>query len=154
MKRWMWILCGILVFQLLGETGTQVENLKPVQLLYGSREADKIILKTDTGDMGSGESLQEALANMQKTASGRIFLETADLLLLSESSADLLPELRTVLRPAVRVCIANQEPDLKAAAEYLSYHEPETILGQLRSRKYPLPELILKEGGMELERSQ
>lgn len=151
MKRWMWILCGILVFQFLGETGEEVENLKPVQLLYAEKNGMEILLETDTGDQGRGQSLEEALENMQETASGRIFLETADQLLLSEDSEELLPELQRVLRPAARVCIAEEKPDLKEAAEFLTFHKPETTMGRLKSGIILLPGLILEEGRMRLE---
>ena len=151
MKRWIWILCGVLLFGLMGENGTEIENLKPVQLLEISRENGRILLQTDTGDRGRGRNLQEALEDLQASSDGRIFLETADLLLVRKNTEDLLNHLDSILRPAVRICITESQVDLQKAAKFLSCHRPERTLGEYRTGRKSLNRLLLKEGKMYLE---
>ena len=150
MKRWMWIICGILAFQMLGKTGEDLETLKPVQLLQVEKEQEQIILKTDTGDRVRGNTLRLALEDMQETADGRIFLETADYLLLTEGTEELVPELRKQLRPAVRLCMAEKNGNLKKLAQFLSAHEPGVSLGQYGYGKEKLPVLIMRKGRLKL----
>ena len=105
MKRWMWILCGLLAFQMLEKTGSEMETLQPVQLLEVSRQGRWILLRTDTGDRGMGENLLSALQDMQESSRGRIFLETAEQVILKKGTESLVPELQQLLRPAAAVCM-------------------------------------------------
>ena len=145
MKRWAWILCGILLMGTGGKTGEDLETLKPVCLLEVSWKKGSVMLRTDTGDYGTGASLQSALKDMEETSSGRIFLETADFLLLEGNAEALLPEIWEKLRPAVRVCRTEEKLDLRQAAEYLSVHLPETTLGGME-REGDIPPELIKEG--------
>ena len=150
MKRWMWILSGLLAVQLLGETGVALENLKPVQLLLVEKQENRILLKTDLGDLGRGETVEEALRDMEMRAEGKIFLETAEQLVLTEDTVMLWQELMSSLRPATRVCLGKGEIDPAEAAAYLSYHKGEVTLGRLRADHRKLPVLYAVKGGMKL----
>ena len=154
MKRWTWILCGLLAFGFMEKTGAQVEVLQPVQLLQVQKEKGIIWLKTDTEDFGSGESLQAAMKNLQETSEKRIFLETADMLILGENTQELLPELRTLLRPAVQVCGSKDELDLAQAAAYLKNHRSSITLAGITEEERKLPELKAEGGRLRLAGNQ
>ncbi len=137
MKRWVWVLGAVLVLLFLGETGIRLEELKPVQLVYVREENGQVILETDTGDTGEGGDFNCALENMKDRASGRIFLETAELLVLTENGVCCLPQIYEKLRPAAEVCLAEGELEPEAAAEFLTVHKPDVTLQQLRSGEKP-----------------
>ena len=145
MKRWMWILCGLLAFCLIEETGAQVEKLQPMQLLQATKENGCICLRTDTKEFGKGNTMLTAMRDLQDTAEKKIFLETADMLLLGENTEMLLPELRKLLRPAVQVCRVRGGIDLSQAALYLQNHSSNVTIGRMTAFK-ELPELK-EEGG-------
>ena len=146
MKRWVWLLCGILLMGAGGKQGVELENLKPVSLLEVRREDGIITLRTDTGDYGTGKTWQAALKDMEETSTGMIFMETADFLLLCENTDELLPEICEKLRPAIRVCKSERKIDPQSAAEFLSAHPPCTTLGAV-FREGKEPARLLKEGG-------
>ena len=146
MRRWMWILCGILAFQFLERTGTEPEQLKPVQLLLAEKTGERVILKTDTVDYGEGYTVKEALQNMEDSADGRIFLETAELLILKGTYEELLADLQKVLRPAVGICTTEERLDPAKAAEYLSVLRPEHSFLELRVGNHELPQLQWEKG--------
>ena len=150
MKRWMWILGALLAFQLMEKTGSDIEQLQPVQLLEVSRSRGEILLRTDTGDQGRGRNLEAAMKNMADTSEKRIFLETADQLLLRKNTEYMVTELYRFLRPAVRVCRVGQKVDLKQAAKFLSTHEPRNTLGKLYAGEGQLPELKVERGRLKL----
>lgn len=103
---------------------TDLGKLKPVEtvLLY---ESDGFItVRTDTEDEGSGDTLEKAIQNMKQTASGVIYLDTADYLLVMEGAQVWIPELRGILKENVRICKAEGQVDVLLAASYLSVHKP------------------------------
>lgn len=150
MKRWMWLLSAVLVVGLLGQSGEKLEELKPVQLLYVRKDGNRISVRTDTGDFGEGDTLPLALADLQSGTAGRIFLETADLLVLSREAESLLPQMGAYLRPAAMVCRAEYQIEPAEAADYLRIHRPGITLGMLRRKSCSLPVLKLEKGRMKL----
>ena len=89
-----------------------------------------------------GAYLKEAIRDMEKTAAGIVFLDTADYLLVTESAMEEVESIKEHLKPSVRVCIQHVEMNLKDAAAYLSVHRPEH---QLRSCQDPQSLQILTE---------
>lgn len=154
MKKW--VLCIAVLFAaklLFGEPfeGTDVAKLQPVQLLRVSLTESGVLLETETGDLGEGQNIREALDDMKAGASANIFLETAEFLLVADGARELLPELTEVLRPGCAVCIASEIVDLEQGAAYLAAHRPEVSLNDVRAGKMQLPHLVMKEGRLELE---
>lgn len=99
-----------------------VGQLHPVELVMVTREGEDIVLTTDTGDMGQGADGLSALENLKATATGTVYLDTAEFLLLTEGAEDAARQLRQHLKPSVRVCMAESGADLVAAAKFLSAH--------------------------------
>lgn len=101
-----------------------VGKLKPVGLVQIYKDADAIVIVTDSDDSGVGYTLAEAFTNLKETTAGAIFLDTADYLLIDQVFIKEIETLGKYLKPQVLVCIANEYIDSKAAAEYLSAHRP------------------------------
>ena len=151
MKRWVFILCAILGMHLLPGGGTPLEQLEPVELLLVLPADPGVILLTDTGDMGEGETLALALEDLEEHAEGKIFLETAEQLVVTEKTLWALPELTELLRPAAEVTLGAGRIVPDTAARYLRYHSPHLTLGALRRAEREIPILRGEEGGYCLE---
>ena len=122
MKR-MLLYVGILAALLAAPVERlDVGKLHPVQVVSVSKQNGWVVIQTDTGDRGIGETGAQALKNMEETTSGVIYLDTAEYLLLSKDAEDALTQLRTALKPKTGVCYAGEGVDLKEAGKFLSSH--------------------------------
>ena len=99
-----------------------VGKLLPVQVVQLRKENGWVVLETDTENVGMGGTAKQALQNLKDTASGIIYLDTAEYLLLTKDTINAAEELREVLKDNVRLCLAAKEIDLAAASQYLSVH--------------------------------
>ena len=122
--------------------GTDVGKLLPVELVQLDKMGDTVVISTDAGATGTGETVKAAIRDMEKTAAGIVFLDTADYLLVTESAMEEVESIKEHLKPSVGVCIQHVEMNLKDAAAYLSVHKPEH---QLRSCQDPQSLQILTE---------
>ena len=122
MKR---ILCyiGILAAVLICPVQRQdVGKLCPVQTVAIYKKDHWVVIETDTEDIGYGATARQALANLEDTTSGVIYLDTAKYLLLSKDAEDVVEDLRSELKPSVQMCYAAQQVDLKEASIFLAAH--------------------------------
>ena len=122
--------------------GTDVGKLLPVELVQLDKMGDTVVISTDAGATGTGETVKAAIRDMGRTTAGIVFLDTADYLLVTESAMEEVESIKEHLKPSVRVCIQHVEMNLKDAAAYLSVHRPEH---QLRSCQDPQSLQILTE---------
>ena len=150
MKRGIWILLAIGALLLTGETGMDLEDLRPVETLLLSTEEEQVILETDTGDRGEGESLPAAVRNLNETSEGRIFLETAAFLIYRPEAAPVLPQLKSWLRPETAVCVAEENLDVKTAGRFLNFHRPDCTLRELWKKSEEPPVLSMEKGRYRL----
>jgi hypothetical protein len=122
MKRW--ILYGIL-FALavwMPVESVDIGKLHPVQAVSVGYQEGKVILKTDTGEMGIGDTPALALKNLQETAPAVIYLDTAEFLLMEESGLEFVTQMGMFLKDKVRVCLIDPEVEVSLAAKYLQIH--------------------------------
>lgn len=99
-----------------------VGKLRPIETVSVYTEQGWVVLRTDTDDLGIGQTALQALQNMKDTASGTIYLDTARYLLLEDDAQDAAEELRGVLKDKVQLCIASREIEPADATKYLSAH--------------------------------
>lgn len=141
MKRWIvYAVAAAALLALRPKEMKDVSGLIPIELLYINKEAGWIRVETDTGNFGVGRDLEAALKDLENTAPGKIFLETADYLIVTGDTAYLLPKLVTVLRPAAEVCLGI-EADAQAV-EYLKAHRSQVTLNGIRGGAGEIPTLI------------
>lgn len=153
MKHWLWYLAIAVAAGVLGSrnsVGSDIGQLQPVQVVRVMTENGQVLIQTDTGDWGAGDSLSAAVDNMKKTSAAEIFLDTADYLLISEETEPLLPELRSYLRPSCMICREGGQADLQLAGQYLETHSLDTTLIRWLADRPQLPILITQEGRMTL----
>ena len=153
MKRWILYLIVYAMAAMLGGRlfqGTDVAELSPVEAVWISAKAGKVEIETDMGDVGVGSNTAQALENMKATAQGRVFLETADYLIVEQGNEGLISQLWEILRPTCEVCVSMEKPDMKQAAEFLNTHKPGVDLKRLRYEQTALPLLKNRGGRLEL----
>lgn len=144
MKKWLvFAIAGAALLSLTDRAQMDVARLKPAELIYVRQELDTIYIETDTGDLGQGSSIREAIADLKQTCTGELFLDTADYLVLSGNALPLMTEIADRLRPSTEVCRTDAEIVPQAAAVYLSTHSPGVSLQRLRRQQGEIPELKL-----------
>lgn len=116
------VMAGILtVMALLPHGGTEIGELKPVEVLYVTKPG-YIEIETDTGERGIGRTLEKALADLEETTVGHLYLNTAEYLLVAENALELVPEMKAYLRPSVQQYLARGKIELDQAGAYLKAH--------------------------------
>lgn len=150
MKKWIPMLLLAAAVLWSPARGTDVGRLIPVELVQILRTEQGFLVRTDTENRGFGESLPAAFADLKEQASGEIFLETAEYVLLTEDSRGCARDLPAYFRPGTQIYQAPPLEDLVAAAEYLGQHSVPSPLFRLGEGER-LPHLTEREGGLRLE---
>ncbi len=101
-------------------TPLDVAKLQPVQTVAVYVYEDAVFLETDTGILGKGENVVEALNDLEKATPGVIYLDTAEYLLVTEQTSELVSTLFRYLHPSVKVSLWDEKGAVKDAAKYLS----------------------------------
>ena len=153
------ILAGILrTTGLLPFRSSDVAELIPVQALVVSQSGSNVVL--DGGECrGIGSDWDSAWEDLKESAEGRVFLQTADHVILCGDAVSLLREVveSGAFRPAASVCVSPDfVPEAEEVAAYLDAHSGRTTLQQvqtlqLREGKITLPRLRQTEGGLRLD---
>ena len=146
MKRLLYI--GALALLLLADRGTDIGVLRPVELISLKEQGGIVLLETDTGDCGWGLTVEEAVAKLKETTPGRIYLDTADYLLLEEGTERYVPVLCRYLKKSTAVTFASDDIDLVEAAAYLRIHKPSGTIGRCTQ---PVEKVVLEGGKMNLK---
>ena len=145
--KWIASLIAILlvaVLDWLPFQGTDVATLEPAEALYVSLE-EQVLVETDGGWFGRGETVEQAIADLKESAPGQVFLQTVDYLLLQEGSEEVLPSLYAHLRSGCSVCRIEEKPDVEKASAYLRTHRPGMTIQHYRAGKKEIPILIMEE---------
>lgn len=127
MKRIILYMIVLLALPMTSARGIDVGRLIPAEVVWMDQSEKGTILRLDTGDYGVGDTVEQALENMKATASGTVFLDTADYLIVTESAESAVAEVAPYLKGSVRIC-RGDEMDFAAAAEYLATHRPKIRL--------------------------
>ena len=150
MKRillWCAALGAVLFFALVEPAGQNIGTLQPVQVLVISANGG-VRLQTDTGEEASAASVADAMERLRASATGEVFMDTADYLLISDMF--LLEEVKPYLRPSCRVCLFRGEPELEKLGAFLMQHDPGVTIKDCNADRVTLPVLRSEEGRMEL----
>ena len=140
-----------LALLLLGGGGTDIGSLRPVEAVQLREERGLLILETDTGDMGWGMTVEDAVRKLKETAPGQIYLDTADYLLIEEGLEAYLQDLRAHLKDRTAVAYGPEALDLEMAVAYLRVHRPAETIGNGR---IPGQMLAIEGGKMILKKIQ
>lgn len=135
MKRWL--LYGILFVAavFIPVDSTDVGKLHPVQAVSIGYQNEQVVLKTDTGEIGRGETPELALENLKQTAPAIIYLDTAEFLLVEENALEFVTAMGEFLKSNVRICMITPEVEVDKAAKYLRVHGKLTKLKQWKPQQ-------------------
>ena len=136
MKKWLVFAAAVTAVAILSRRphpARDVARLEPVQAVYIYQKNGTLCIESDTGAAGSGNTLTEAAADLKASASGEIFLDTAEFLLI-DPEVTITADFHTLLRPTCGVTFTHATPDLQAAADYLTIHQPFVTLLELRTK--------------------
>lgn len=151
MRRWAFYLAIIGSVAALNATtsiGSDVGKLDPVQVVCVSAERGWIEVGTDTGAQGSGRTVEEAIRDMEETATAKVYLDTAEYLVVSEQA--LVEGLVEHLRPSCEICMGQGELELERVGEFLQVHEPGVTMIEYLAEGHALPVLMEREGRMRI----
>lgn len=149
MRRWILFAIALTLFSFLPNQGTDIGNLRPVGLLYVYWENGAVTAAADTGDLGRGKTIREALEDMKATSQGEIFLETTEKVLITESVLGELDTLAAILRPGTELCLGQMGLNPEEAYEYLHTRETGAALYSWKKNQ-KLPKLDYREGRYHL----
>ena len=161
MKRLLWIVLAVAAVRLTGLVpfeSRDVAELVPVQTLTVAVEDGCVVL--NGGDcLGRGADWNAALADLEQSGNGVVFLGTAEQIVLSDNAMEILPDVIRCprLRPAAVLCVCEGDPpEPEAVTDYLSAHDAVVTIQQVQAamlaeRGIALPRLVETEGGLRLD---
>ena len=99
-----------------------VADLLPVEGVALYIDSGKVTLETDMGNIGAGETVEEALAALKENTPAIIYLDTAEYLLVSTDALDQVESLRPYLKTSVKVCVCQAAGKVKNTVQYLQIY--------------------------------
>ena len=129
------VVCIVLALLLSPFARTDVAELLPVQTLCLRQEGEWCQLVTDGGLLGQGTGPEDALADLQRTAPGKVIFSTTRQLVVEESGEKYLKPLldQEALRPGTEVYRSQQPIDPADAALWLNRHGVNTTVSRLQA---------------------
>lgn len=121
----------------------EIANLEPIQAVWMNKEDGQILLKTDTGSRGTGQTVADALANLKETSPSIVYLDTAEYLLVSENAEEEIAALAPYVKKSVRLCQWDGEGDVEWAVKYANAHKIGTKICHWKTAD-KLPNLTLQ----------
>ena len=99
-----------------------IGELIPIRAMGVWQAGKQIQVETDAGNTGIGETVEYAIRDMKETASGVIYLDKVEYLILTEQTLDAAEALRGELNGRVGLCVVQQPVDLGEVSHYLDVH--------------------------------
>lgn len=144
---------------MLSMTGTDAAKLLPTQVLIIGMDHGAVQVRSDNGAAGCGATLSQALVQMENSAEGRLFLDTAEHIVIEQNAQQLLEQVVTQkrFRPAAKLYLTQTRmADTSKLPTFLQAHPGKVRLVQaralmLRAEPLELPCLMIDQtGGMQL----
>lgn len=131
--KWLYILAAVALTAVFGLPFREYDAAKllPVRTVQAARTERGVKLVSDVGE-AEGADWSEAVANLRSAAPGDVFFDTAEQLVVCAPS--LLPEILASgeLRPSAQVYFADALTDPDGLYAYLSAHESDRTVAELR----------------------
>ena len=136
------LLYGAVILALLAVPVERCEigRLIPVEVVAVEAGPERVVIRTDTGNRGAGRDFTAAYRNLRETASGYIYLDTAQWLILTGDAAE---DVKGYLKSDIGVCRGVGNIDLKTVGVYLKNHKEEIEQGKM-------PLIYQVEGGFKI----
>lgn len=135
---------------LVPTSDVELGELKPVETISLRYCDEMLVIETDTEDIGTGNTVEEAVKSLHESTAGRIFLDTAEFLVVEREAVNQIERLRPRLKGNVSVCERKGEVDVTKVGEYLRAHNPSVKLKQWE-KHVSLQVLEVENGRMKLK---
>ncbi len=112
----------------------EIGELLPVRAVAVYASNGMIFVEIDTGEKGSGIDVTQALDQLKRNTPAIIYLKTAEYLLVTEATENMVPVLRGFMRNNVKIYNCDAEGRVKEVAEYLDVHGELTKMHSLWTR--------------------
>lgn len=126
MKWYLTLLTAVILTVIFGlpfrEYKTQ--QLLPIKTVQAERTAQGVHIVTEVAE-GLGETWTAAVADLRQNASGDVFFDTAEQVVLTEESLAVEIAQSGILRPAAQVYFAEALADHEGLHAYLTAHPSE-----------------------------
>ena len=99
-----------------------VADLLPIEAVAIYIDEGNIVLETDTENIGRGADVTKALEDMKESTPAVVYLDTAEILIVSQEAKNRVDELRQYLKPSVGVSIGDARGQVRETAKYLDVH--------------------------------
>lgn len=133
----------------------EIAEMKPAELLCLQSADGGVLAKTEEALSAWGGDTEEALAKLRMAASGELFFQTVENLVLSDLSVDAQVLTGMGVRPGTAVYTAEAVEDVETLNEYLKAHSAGVTLGMLQENKmHPVPVLAAGLSGLYLEEAE
>lgn len=129
-----------------------VGKLRPVEAISIYKDVDKITIETDTEDMGTGNTVEEALKNLVDTTAGIIYIDTAEYLLVEVEEVSIIEQMSPYVKHSVKVCAMEGRIEPEEAVVYLQSHPINTTL-KTAERGKDIPVLAKESGKLTISNS-
>ena len=139
MKKVIWtlIVLGALGgLNLLPFHADDVAGMLPVKTVFITRSGEEYSVDVGAGVQAVGRTLSEALERLREESPGKVFLPTAEQIVLTDHDEDTVDAVaeETAFRPAAGICKTHlPKPDAKALGQYLEAHPSEYTILDLRA---------------------
>ena len=101
----------------------EIANLKPIEAIWINNDMEFVKIETDTGDLGFGKTIEEAVDDLKKNSTGIIYLDTAKFVFADEMSNGELIAFKPFVKRNVRLCIWSGEGSFADAVQYADAHD-------------------------------
>lgn len=118
MRMFLYV-CILALLPLAPVKRLDVAKLQPVQTVAVKIRGETVTLETDTGSVGQGRTIGDAVASLEENTPGVIYLDTAEFLLLGAGAEKEVASLQKYMGAGVRVSAWDGKGDVKTAAQYL-----------------------------------
>lgn len=132
--KWAYALAAIVLTCVFGLPFSEYDtaSLLPIRTIQAARTPEGVKIVSEVGQ-GVGKNWNDAVANLRENASGEVFFETAEQVIFCSRTLIAEAVRSGDLRPSAQVYYAKELCDPEGLNEYLSAHESDLTVADLRA---------------------
>lgn len=135
--KWGYALAAVVLTCVFGLPFDEYDtaSLLPIKTVQAARTREGVTLVSEVGQ-GVGKTWREAVADLRENASGEVFFDTAEQVIFCSRSLVKEAVESGELRPSAQVYFARKLREPEGLNEYLSAHESDLTVADLRAGRY------------------
>lgn len=135
--KWCYALAAIVLTCVFGLPFSEYDtaSLLPIKTIQAARTRDGVTIVSEVG-RGVGETWSDAVSDLRENASGEVFFETAEQVIFCSRTLASEAVESGDLRPSAQVYFARKLCEPEGLNAYLSAHESDLTVADLRAEHY------------------